>query len=220
MKSVVKMIKLIVSLTMVLIFSQSINAQQNKQDDEVDTIVRSILFVRDTPADSSSLSFQKGIQELAESGINIQDVAEASDSIGDADQGFILRWENAVSLSDSISAEGEGKLHDSDHRGGKSAPRVTTRRHYLKKGETNINLIRSSERLSVAVVPEKDGLVTMRLHAYNRHGYEKFFDDTEKFHQGKSYRKRVLTLPKEVTKVEVEIINRSPKDISYILITK
>ena len=60
----------------------------------------------------------------------------------------------------------------------------------------------------------------MRMHASNRHGYDRNFDDSEKFHQGKSYRKRVVDLPEQPTKVEIEVINRSPKDISYILITK
>lgn len=203
-----------------IFLAQNVAAQDlsDNENDEVDLIVNSILTVRDTDIESDSLMMQKEIMRLAKLGIELEDEPTDAGPAGDADNDFLKRWDEAVSKSESIVRN--------DNDGPKTlyritdTPRVTTRRFYLKKGASKKFITNCRYTLSVAVVPERRGLVTMRMHAYNRHGYDQHFDDSEKFHQGKSYRKRILKLPKEVSKVEIEVINRSPKDISYILITK
>lgn len=208
---------------MITAFAQHIDAQDtgSEKNDEVDFIVHSILTIRDAGIEGDSLTMEKEILRLSKSNIDLEDEPTGREAAPDADIRFMQRWDEAVTRMDSI----KDSKSDGQQRGNIMGnliirPQVTTRRFYLKKGASGTFTTHSRHKLSVAVVPERGGLVTMRMHASNSLGYDRNFDDSEKFHQGKSYRKRVVDLPEQPTKVEIEVINRSAKDISYILITK
>lgn len=191
------------------------------KNDEVDMIVNSILAIRDADVEGDSLAMEKEILRLSKSGIDVEDEPIGREIAPDADIRFMQRWDEAVTRTDSIkNAKSKGQNRGNVLGNLMYRPQVTTRRFYIRKGASKTFSTTSRSRLSVAVVPERGGLVTMRMHATNRNGYDRNFDDSEKFHQGKSYRKRVVDLPEQPTKVEIEVINRSPKDISYILITQ
>lgn len=179
--------------------------------DEFDAIVESVIAVRDAAAKGKKHVAESQSAAIALSGIKVEEME--GDTIGAPESPFTELWRLTVELADSAKTEGT-------KRGDRNPASVTTRRFHVAKGSSAKIRLHSSKKLSVAAVPEAGARVTMLLHAHNRHGYDQHFDDTEKFHQGKNYRKKNIRLPESPTKVEIEVLNRSPKDISFILITK
>ncbi|MDY6437395.1 MAG: hypothetical protein SPK72_07480 [Bacteroidales bacterium] len=87
------------------------------------------------------------------------------------------------------------------------------------KGSTKQEF-RASGHQEIAVVPEAGGLVTMKIHVSNSAGLNENYDDNRHVAIGESYRARAFELPKKpISKVEVEIINCSDKDISFVIIS-
>ena len=195
------------SHALAILLPQGAFAQESEELDEVDMIVGSMMTVRDAVANGDSIAIAGEMERLASTDIKINDEIRPEDYAGSSESLFLETWKDAIHGSKLTRDRGVDR-------------EVTTRRFNVAKGSSVKFTVKCSSRLSVAVVPEAGGLVTMRLHAYNRHGFDRHFDDTEKFHQGKSYRKKKISVPDMPTKVEIEVINRSPKNISYTLITK
>lgn len=199
-----------ISLALAILLPQGAFAQESEEPDEVDMIVGSMMTVRDAVANGDSIAIAGEMERLASTDIKINDEIRPEDYAGSSESLFLETWKDAI----------HGSKLTRDRGVDRDGSKVTTRRFNVAKGSSVKFTVKCSSRLSVAVVPEAGGLVTMRLHAYNRHGFDRHFDDTEKFHQGKSYRKKKISVPDMTTKVEIEVINRSPKNISYTLITK
>lgn len=199
-----------ISLALAILLPQGAFAQEAEEPDEVDMIVGSMMTVRDAVANGDSIAIAGEMERLASTDIKINDEIRPEDYAGSSESLFLETWKDAI----------HGSKLTRDRGVDRDGSKVTTRRFNVAKGSSVKFTVKCSSRLSVAVVPEAGGLVTMRLHAYNRHGFDRHFDDTEKFHQGKSYRKKKISVPDMPTKVEIEVINRSPKNISYTLITK
>ena len=199
-----------ISLALAILLPQGAFAQESEEPDEVDMIVGSMMTVRDAVANGDSIAIAGEMERLASTDIKINDEIRPEDYAGSSESLFLETWKDAI----------HGSKLTLDRGVDRDGSKVTTRRFNVAKGSSVKFTVKCSSRLSVAVVPEAGGLVTMRLHAYNRHGFDRHFDDTEKFHQGKSYRKKKISVPDMPTKVEIEVINRSPQNISYTLITK
>ena len=68
----------------------------------------------------------------------------------------------------------------------------------------------------VAVVTEPKGLVTLRIHDKTN---DRWYNDTDDVNTGRSHRIQTLDLPKDKNSLlEIEIINASKKDISFVII--
>lgn len=79
---------------------------------------------------------------------------------------------------------------------------------------------KSMGRQELAVVPEAGGKVTLKIHVTNSAGLDKRYDDTTDVRAGQSYRKTVFNLSTDrVNIVELEVVNCSNKDCSFVVIS-
>ena len=62
-------------------------------------------------------------------------------------------------------------------------------------------------------------MITLRIHVTNKYGLDVRFDDTKDIIKGQPYRVTSLDLPNHVNKVELEIINCSKRDISFVILS-
>lgn len=78
----------------------------------------------------------------------------------------------------------------------------------------------SKGRQELAVVSEAGGRVTMKVHVTNKKGLNKRYDDTTSVKLGLPNRKTTFMLPGDcVNIVELEVVNCSKKDISFVVIS-
>ena len=127
-------------------------------------------------------------------------------------------WDAVISES-RVAGDSE-KAETGRGARGKKKGKVFTKRYRVEKNGVVKYSVKARDRVSVAAVPEAKGLVSLRIHASNRYGYDKYYNDKDKFHQGDSYRKQTIALPDKVTKVDVEIFNRTDRDITFVLISR
>lgn len=178
----------------------------DSEDNELDNVVKVFIDLRNCYDNKESFDINEYATRLKDYELII-DNDEPKDIHGIHEESEL--WNRLVEKVDSIR---------SDYlRGG---TKIKATRFYVKSRESVKYSFRANRRTSVVAMPEAKGLVTMRIHAHNRNGYDNHFDDQEKFHQGKTYRSRVMQLPEQPTTVDVEILNRSKKEISVVLIRK
>ena len=68
----------------------------------------------------------------------------------------------------------------------------------------------------IAVVTEPKGLVTLRIHDKTN---DRWYNDTDDVNSGRPYRIQTLDLPKDKNSLlEIEIINTTKKDLSFVII--
>ena len=72
----------------------------------------------------------------------------------------------------------------------------------------------------LGVVAEAGGLVTMKVHVTNNSGLDVRYDDRDKVKRGRPQRKVAFEMPKKGScLVELEVVNCSDKDISFVVIS-
>lgn len=178
----------------------------DSEDIELDNVIRVFIDLRNCYDNDESIDINEYATRLKDYDLTIDnDKLQDIQRIHDESE----LWNRLVEKVDSIRSD--------NLRGG---TKIKAARFYVKPGESVKYSFRANRRTSVAAMPEAKGLVTMRIHAHNRYGYDNHFDDQEKFHQGKTYRSRVMQLPEQPTTVDVEILNRSKKEISVVMIRK
>ena len=67
---------------------------------------------------------------------------------------------------------------------------------------------------------EPGGLITLKIHVTNSAGLDKRFDDSDDIKKGRQQRKVSFDLPSDRRNViELEVINCTRKDISFVVIS-
>lgn len=91
---------------------------------------------------------------------------------------------------------------------------------FAKAGKSVRYTFPSMNKQILAVVAEAGGRVTMKVHVTNKKGLNKRYDDTTSVKQGLPNRKTTFMLPGDcVNIVELEVVNCSKKDISFVVIS-
>ena len=97
---------------------------------------------------------------------------------------------------------------------------ILTKTCFAKAGKTVKYTFPSKGRQELAIVAESGGLVTMKIHVKNKKGLNRRYDDTTKVKLGMPQRKVSFNLPKDCMNiVELEVVNCSKKDISFVVIS-
>jgi hypothetical protein len=127
---------------------------------------------------------------------------------------YAVRGDEALSCSADINRQ-------SDIRRGQMADgSILTKTCFAKAGSRTSYTFRSRGTQRLAVVPEAGGRVTLRIHVTNAYGYDKRFDDTTDVKKGRSHRETTFTFPDSKSyKVELEVINCTDKDLSFVVIS-
>lgn len=106
------------------------------------------------------------------------------------------------------------------HRGQTANGSILTKTCFVKAGASTKYAFASRGRQELAVVPEAGGLVTMKIHVTNTAGLDKWYSDTVDVKKGRPHRKTAFDLPKDKRNtVELEVVNCSGKDISFVVIS-
>ena len=102
-------------------------------------------------------------------------------------------------------------------RGASSSGKILIKTCGVKAGASTKHRFVARDKQELAVVTEPGGRVSMRIHDKTN---DKWYNDTKDFKQGRETRIAVFNLPKETKNtIEVEIINTTDKDISFVIIS-
>ena len=124
-------------------------------------------------------------------------------------------------------AEGKDAYQQSDsicdtraERGQTANGSILTKTCFAKGGKSVKYTFPSKNKQILAVVAEAGGRVTMKVHVTNKKGLNKRYDDTTSVKLGLPNRKTTFMLHGDcVNTVELEVVNCSKKDISFVVIS-
>lgn len=129
-------------------------------------------------------------------------------------------------FADSL-AEGKDVFQQTDEidrssrtRGQTADGSIFTKTCFVKAGGSTKYTFSSKGHQELAVVAEAGGLVTMKIHVTNTNGLDKRYDDTRDVKKGQPQRKTTFELPTNYKNtVELVVLNRSKKDITFVVIS-
>ena len=103
-------------------------------------------------------------------------------------------------------------------RGITSTPdQIYTKTYAIKSNSSAKYTFYSTGTQELAVVAEPGGLITLKVHDLT---HDTWYNDTKKVKKGQPSRILIFDLPTDKrSKLEVEVINRSKKDISFVVIS-
>lgn len=105
------------------------------------------------------------------------------------------------------------------HRGQMTGGAKLTKTCLVKAGQSTKYSFASRGRQELGIVAEPEGLVTTRIHVTNSSGLDEWHNDTKNPNGTRRY-KTAFDLPSDKRNtVELEVINRSGKDISFVVIS-
>lgn len=127
---------------------------------------------------------------------------------------------NALAEGKDVYQQADSISKSRTHRGQTADGSILTKTCFANAGKTVKYTFPSKGRQELAVVAESGGLVTMKIHVKNKKGLDRRYDDTTKVKLGMPQRKVVFDLPKDCMNiVELEVVNCSKKDISFVVIS-
>ncbi len=102
------------------------------------------------------------------------------------------------------------------HRGVSSGGKILTKTCAVRKKSSLKYSFPSRGHQEIAVVTEPGGAITLKIYDKTN---DKWYRDTEAIREGKPYRSLAFDLPtNKVSTIEVEIINTTDRDISFVII--
>ncbi len=197
-------------------------------DDEVVTdviqdAIDACIAIRDAAVVGDSAVLMQSAQELrANNVVNFNSLRCKDDTIGSLNGHLVFDEAFVDSLANGrdIYRYADDMNRSAAHRGQTANGTILTKTCFVKAGKSTKYTFASKGHQELAVVAESGGLVTMKIHVTNNNGLDKRFDDTRDVKKGRPQRKTAFDLPNNRRNtVELEVINCSNRDITFVVIS-
>ena len=209
-------------LFLTLIMCISVFAQE-EESMSIDNVLNACIAMQEADANNDSTAMRQAADSFrANNATAFTSLRCKDDSIQSLNGHFVF---NDVFV-DSLMA-GANPYDNADninrsttHRGQTANGSILTKTCMVKAGQSTKYSFASRGRQELAVVAEAGGLVTMKIHVTNTAGFDKWYSDTVDVKKGRPHRKTAFDLPQDKRNtVELEVVNCSGKDISFVVIS-
>ncbi len=216
--------KRILFISLFLTVSSVLCAQNDKCEYSIQNVIDVCINMRDAAANHDTLALRQSSETLKKLKLNEFDELEPVDGNKVSLKGHLVFDENFV---DSLIHDGNAyKRADEINkqtaivRGQNPDGSISTKSLVMKSKASAKYRFNAKGYQELAIVAEAGGLVTMRIHVTNSAGLDIRYDDKEDFYTGRPYRKASFDLPEDRRNiVELEVINCTNKDISFVVIS-
>lgn len=210
--------KMIVLLSLLLGISNSIAAQSLSED--MQKTVDACIALREAAASGSITELKDARKEMGLCDVvNFVKLRFNSGEQISLDGHFVFDTEFVDSLIVNRGAYKFAQRYadKSRKRASSTSGKTFIKTCCVKASESVTYSFTSKKRHELAVVAEHGGLITLRIHDVT---HNKWYNDTYMEKEGLPYRIQVFDLPvNENSTIEVEIINTTEKDISFVVIS-
>lgn len=197
------------------------------ETDEVTDVIQdaidACIAMRDAAAMGDSAALMLSAQELRANNVGyFSSLRCKDDTVGSVNGHLVFDEAFADSLANGrdVYRHAEDMNRTAAHRGQATKGSILTKTCFVKAGKSTKYTFTSKGPQELAVVAERGGLVTMKIHVTNNDGLDKRFDDTRDVKTGRPQRKRSFDLPNNRRNtVELEVLNCSNRDITFVVIS-
>ena len=144
------------------------------------------------------------------------------DSVASLNGHFVFDedFADSVALGKDVYDNSDSIARTTNNRGQTSDGSILTKTCLVKVGNSTKYTFVSRGIQELGVVTEPGGKVAVRIHVTNNSGLNEWHNDNKNAKKGTSRFKTVFTLPVDKNnKVELEVINRGKKNISFVVIS-
>ena len=209
-------------IVMLSLFTFSLFAQENDVDAKIQKVYKACIAMRDAACTKDSAAIKHSAMQLKDCETKEFTALRSKQEQGSLDGHIVFDEEFA-----NLLAEGKDVYQQSDSinrtrivRGQTANGAILTKTCFVKAGKSVKYSFPSKNKQILAVVAEAGGRVTMKVHVSNKKGLNKRYDDTISVKQGLPNRKTTFMLPSDCMNiVELEVVNCSKKDISFVVIS-
>lgn len=195
----------------------------NDSTDIIQSTIDACIAMRDAAAAGDSAALMQSAMELRQNEVaNFNSLRCKDDTIGSLIGHLVFDEAFADSLATGHDAyrSADDLNRTAAHRGRTADGSVLTRSCFVKAGKSSRYSFSSKGHQELAVVAEAGGLVSMKVHCTNSAGLDVWHNDTRDFRAGRPQRKIAFDLPNNRRNtVEIEVFNRSTRDISFVIIS-
>ena len=193
------------------------------QTEIIQSAIDASIALRDAAAIGDSAALMQSARDLRECEIvNFNSLRCNDDTIHSMNGHLVFDEEFAESLASGQDAyqQADEMNRTVTHRGQTANGSILTRTCMVKAGKSTKYTFSSKGHQELAVVAEAGGLVTMRIHVTNNVGLDAWYNDTRDVRKGRPQRKTAFDLPNNRRNtVELEVINCTGRDISFVVIS-
>lgn len=226
MKRIVILFIISVFINPFIVLAQVENPDTAEVEDVTDVIQEAIdacIAMRDAAVVGDSALLMKSALMLRENNVTNFNSLHCKDDTIVSVNGHLVFDE---AFADSLANGRDVYRHADDinrtaaHRGRTADGSILTKTGFVKAGKSTKYTFTSKGHQELAVVAESGGLVTLKIHVTNNYGLDKRFDDTRDVKKGRPHRKTAFELPNDRRNVvELEVLNRSNRDITFVVIS-
>lgn len=214
---------LINSLTVLAQVEYPDTTEAQEVTDVIQDAIDACIAMRDAAVVGDSAVLMQSAQELRANNVaNFNSLRCKDDSVGSLNGHLVFDEAFADSLANGrdIYRHADDMNRSAAHRGQTTNGNILTKTCFVKAGKSTKYTFASKGHQELAVVAESGGLVTMKIHVTNNNGLDKRYDDTRDVKKGRPQRKTAFDLPdNRRNTVELEVINCSNRDISFVVIS-
>ena len=199
---------------------------QEEETMSIDNVMNACIAMQEADAKNDTVAMRQAADSLRANDVSTFSSLRCKDEDA-AETTFNGHFVFSEDFADSLLVGGaDAKAHADEftrtapHRGQTANGSILTKNCFVKAGKSTKYTFASRGRQELAVVAEAGGLVTMKIHVTNTAGLDEWHSDTVDVKKGRPHRKTVFNLPKDKRNtVELEVVNCSGKDISFVVIS-
>lgn len=207
-----------------LLFIIAATASHAQTSPGIDAAFNACVSMQESLAKKDNSALKAAAQELAAaqtapfSSLRCKD-----DSIASLNGHFVFDGdfaERVASGNDDNYAAADSIARRPNHRGQTATGAILTKTCLVKVGKSTKYSFVSRGKQELGIVTEPGGRVAVRIHATNRDGLSEWHNDNRNAKKGANRFRTSFNLPNDKpNRVELEVINRGKKNVSFVVIS-
>lgn len=214
--------KKILFTLIVAICSVSASAQEVTDSMSIDDVMDACIAMQEALENNDTIALKRAAKSLRETKTTaFTSLRCKDDTISSLNGHFVFNdvFVDSLVVGANPYEQADDINRSTTHRGQMTGGAKLTKTCMVKAGRSTKYSFASRGRQELGIVAEPEGLVTTRIHVTNSSGLDEWHNDTKNPNGIRRY-KTAFDLPSDKRNtVELEVINRSGRDISFVVIS-
>lgn len=200
----------------------SASAQEIADSMSIDDVMDACISMQEALESNDTIALKKAAEALRETKTAaFTSLRCRDDSISSLNGHFVFNdvFVDSITVGGNPYENADNINRSTTHRGQMTSGSKLTKTCMVKAGKSTKYSFASRGRQELGIVAEPGGLITTRIHVTNTSGLNEWHNDTKNPNGTRRYR-IAFDLPSDKRNtVELEVINKSGKDISFVVIS-
>lgn len=198
------------------------SAQEATDSMSIDDVMDACIAMQEALENNDTIALKKAAENLRETkAAAFTSLRCKDDTISSLNGHFVFNdvFVDSLAIGANPYDNADNINRSTTHRGQMTGGAKLTKTCMVKAGKSTKYSFASRGRQELGIVAEPGGLVTTRIHVTNTSGLNEWHNDTKNPNGTRRY-KTAFDLPSDKRNtVELEVINKSGKDISFVVIS-